>query len=299
MGDTVKNNTVKRNTVKIHETTKKSTDSDLQKIFSESNEQPHSDNDFFNDFMNSAADTGQNINKIMSLSQKLTSELFFSGMGRSDKTVFDPLNAMQSWFDTISGMMNNPEKIIESQMNLWEQYTKLCAYSLAKMGGDAVSPLIKPEHNDRRFRSEAWNDTFFDFIKQCYLLVGNSVLDTVEKTGNDMDERSRQRALFFTKQYIDALSPSNFLMTNPEALQETFKTGGANLVKGLENLVRDFEQGQGRLHITQTDKTAFKIGKNLATSAGQVVFRNELIELIHYNPQSDMVYAQPLSLIHI
>ncbi|MEM6603526.1 MAG: class I poly(R)-hydroxyalkanoic acid synthase [Pseudomonadota bacterium] len=244
-------------------------------------------------FTNVAVDVGSNINQMIALSQKLTSEVFFSNFAQHDKGVFDPLNSFQSWVDTLSSLMQNPEKIFEAQLNLWQKYTDLCAQTLSKINGENTAdnaPLIK----DRRFKSEAWNDTFFDFIKQCYLIVGNSVVETVEMAGENLDQRSRDRAVFFTKQFVDALSPSNFLMTNPEVLQETFKSGGYNLVKGLQNLVRDFERGNGRLQITQTDYGAFEVGKDLATTPGKVVYRNELIELIQYSPTTETVYARPL-----
>lgn len=249
-------------------------------------------------FTDLTADVTSNMTQMMALSQKLTSDLFFSNFAQSDmsKGVFDPLNAMQSWIDAASAIMQNPDKVFESQMNMWQKYTDLCAETLSRMNGETEDAPIKGR-KDRRFKSEAWDDTLFNFIKECYLIVGGSVLETVEEAGSQLDTKSRDRALFFTKQFVDALSPSNFLMTNPEALQETFKTGGANLVKGLQNLVRDFERGQGRLQITQTDYDAFEVGKDLATTKGKVVYKNELIELIQYAPLTETVYAQPLLIL--
>ena len=250
-------------------------------------------------FTGLTADVTSNMNQMMALSQKLTSELFFSNFSQvgASKGVFDPLNAMQSWIDTASSIMKNPDKVFESQVNMWRKYTDLCAETLGRMNGDEESSVPVKGRRDRRFKSDAWDDTLFSFIKECYLIVGGSVLEAVEEAGGDLDTKSRDRALFFTKQFVDALSPSNFLMTNPEALQETFKTGGANLVKGLQNLVRDFERGQGRLQITQTDYDAFEVGKDLATTKGQIVYKNELIELIQYSPLTETVYAQPLLIL--
>ena len=245
------------------------------------------------------ADMTSNMNQMMALGQKLTSELFFSNFSQSGAggSIFDPLNAMQSWIDAASSMMQNPDKVFESQVSMWQKYTDLCSQTLVRMHGDHQEETNQKGRTDRRFKSDAWDDTLFSFIKECYLIVGGSVLEAVEEAGSTLDTKSRDRALFFTKQFIDALSPSNFLMTNPEALQETFKTGGANLVKGLQNLVRDFERGQGRLQITQTDYNAFEVGKDLATTKGHVVYKNELIELIQYAPLTETVYAQPLLIL--
>lgn len=244
-----------------------------------------------------ASDITDNITQMMIFGQKLTSDLLFSGMRNPTNIVIDPFNAMQSWFDSVASMIAHPEKILESQVTLWQNYAQLCQNTLARFQGEDTPDVISPARSDRRFRSEVWDENIFDFIKQCYLLVGSSVMEAIESTSTDLDKRSRDRALFFTKQFIDALSPSNFLMTNPEVLEETFKTGGANLVKGLQNLVRDFERGSGKLAITQTDYGAFTVGKDLATTEGKVIFRNELIELIQYAPRSETVYTQPLLIL--
>ena len=243
------------------------------------------------------ANITNNIVQMMAFGQKLTSDLLFSGISNPTNMVIDPLNAMQSWFDSVASMIARPEKVIESQITLWQNYAQLCHNTLARFQGEHTPDVIVPARSDRRFRAEVWDENIFDFIKQCYLLIGRSVMEAIESTSTDLDKRSRDRALFFTKQFIDALSPSNFLMTNPEVLEETFKTGGANLVKGLQNLVRDFERGSGKLAITQTDYEAFTVGKDLATTKGKVIFRNELIELIQYAPRSDTVYTQPLLIL--
>src|SRR5205814_4682081 len=133
----------------------------------------------------------------------------------------------------------------------------------------------------------------FDHIKQSYLISARHIQEAVSKV-EGLSPESEKKVAFFTRQYVDALSPSNFALTNPQVLRETLASGGQNLVRGLNNLLGDLEKGDGRLRIRMTDEGAFKLGENVATTPGKVVFQNALIQLIQYAPSTDTVLKRPL-----
>ena len=122
-------------------------------------------------------------------------------------------------------------------------------------------------------------------------------MDKTVRSAEGLDKVSTEKLAFYTRLFADALSPTNFLLTNPEVLKETLKTGGENLVKGLENLVNDLERGQGELKISTTDYDAFELGRNIATTPGKVVYQNDLIQLIQYEPLTEQVFKRPLLII--
>ena len=158
--------------------------------------------------------------------------------------------------------------------------------------------MVEPEEGDRRFRDQAWSENaVFDFIKQSYLLDVALAADTVEGRARGPRRKTRQKVDFYTRQFVDALAPSNFVATNPEVLRATIETSGENLLQGLNNLLDDLERGKGKLAITMTDLEAFKIGENLALTPGKVVFQNELMQLIQYAPTTEQVYKRPLLII--
>ena len=147
---------------------------------------------------------------------------------------------------------------------------------------------------DRRFKDDAWKDNeVFDFIKQSYLLSARYVQDVVTHV-DGLDKKTAQKVDFYSRQFIDAMSPSNFLLTNPEVLRKTAETGGENLLKGLNNLLGDLERGKGKLHIKMTDMDAFKLGENIGVSPGKVVYQNDLMQLIQYSPATEKVLKRPL-----
>ena len=164
------------------------------------------------------------------------------------------------------------------------------------MGQDA-DPLVTPEDADRRFRDSAWDENaLFNFIKQSYLLTARWTLSTVAAV-EGLDDKTARKVNFYTRQFVDALSPSNFVLTNPEVLRTTLETRGENLIQGLRNLLDDLERGKGRLDIRMTDPAAFRIGENVAVTPGKVVFRNALMELIQYAPSTATVYRRPMLIV--
>jgi len=228
-------------------------------------------------------------------SQRLLQD-FISRQGSGDggKLGFnDPFNLGNAFFEMTTRMMSEPHKIVEANMNLWQDYMRLWQSTAQRMMGQDAEPVVEPARDDRRFKNEAWESDVFDFIKQSYLLTSNYMQSTVGQV-EGLDPKTKQKVDFFTKQYVDAMSPTNFVMTNPEVLQATMDSKGENLVNGLRNLLEDLEAGDGKLKIKMTDADAFEVGKNVATTPGKVVYRNDLMELIQYTPTTEKVSKTPL-----
>lgn len=191
----------------------------------------------------------------------------------------------------------DPQKAIEAQTRLGKTFMDIWATSLRRMHGEPVEPAVAPEAKDARFADHEWSDNpYFDTLKQAYLATSRWAEDMVDEA-QDIDEATRQKARFYVRQMASALSPSNFLTTNPELIRETLKENGANLVRGMKMLAEDIEAGHGELKIRQSDLSTFKVGENLATTPGKVVFRNDLIELIQYAPSTPKALKRPLLIV--
>ena len=190
--------------------------------------------------------------------------------------------------------VNDPQKLMEAQMQLWNSYGQLWQAAWAKALGQPAEPVAEPARSDKRFKDRDWQEhTVFDFLKQFYLISANWAQDMV-KNAEGVDEHTRHKARFYVEQIANAVSPSNFAITNPEVLRTTLATNGANLIEGLKHLQEDMQTPDGRLRIKQTDMTAFEIGRNIAMTPGKVVFRNETFELIQYSPTQAETYEYPL-----
>jgi polyhydroxyalkanoate synthase len=210
---------------------------------------------------------------------------------------FDPMNMSPLYIEFMERLMANPDKVIELQQGFWNDWIHLWQESGKKFLGEHSKPVIEPDKGDRRFKAAEWQDnSLFDFIKQSYLLTCQWMDKTVRDT-EGLDPAKRQKLAFATRLFADALSPTNFVMTNPEVLKETIRTGGDNLIKGLENLVSDLERGKGELKISTTDYDAFEIGRNIATTPGKVVYQNDLMQLLQYEPATADVFKTPLLII--
>ncbi len=210
---------------------------------------------------------------------------------------YDPFHIKEAYVEFIERLAADPEKFWQMQQGFWNDWFRLWQENTMKFLGEDGKTVIEPEKNDRRFKAPEWQESaLFDFIKQSYLLTCHWMDKTV-RGAEGFDPAKKERLAFYTKLFADALSPTNFLMTNPEVLKETLKTGGENLVKGLENLVADLERGQGELKISTTDYDAFQLGKNLATTPGRVVYENDLMQLIQYEPSTENVFKRPLLVI--
>jgi len=210
----------------------------------------------------------------------------------------EPLLTLQERFSAFMAvLMSNPRKLAELQFEYWQQWVSLWNSSLQKMNGEKTEDLFKPDPGDRRFRSEEWSENvLFDFIKQSYLMTSQWMHKVVKST-EGLDPEMVRQIDFYTRQLSDAMAPTNFVLTNPDVLRETIRTGGENLVKGLENLIEDLERGQGEVKISTTNEKAFRLGDNIASTKGSVVFENDLIQLIQYAPTTDTVFQIPLLVI--
>src|ERR1700733_5486202 len=226
-------------------------------------------------------------------SQRLLTDFMKRQAGKSDSQPADPLNLGGAFMDLLRGMVADPAVVMEAQFQLWRDYMGLWERTARRMMGGTVDPIIAPAFGDKRFKDKDWQENqVFDFIKQSYLLTANWLQDTVGKVEN-LDSKSRKRIQFYTKQFADAFAPTNFVLTNPEVLRATLQSNGENLVKGLNNLLEDLDRGEGQLSI-RLSADAFTVGENIATAPGKVVFRNELIELLQFEPSTKDVYQIPL-----
>ena len=206
----------------------------------------------------------------------------------------DPYNIGGAFIEMTTRMMADPAKMMRANMALWQDYTKLWQNAATRMMGGETGPKVEPEPGDRRFKDQAWNeDNVFDYIKQSYLLTSRWLQSTVADV-EGLGAKDKQKVDFYSRQFVEALSPSNFVPTNPVVLKETAETGGQNLLNGLKNFLQDLDENTGRLNIRMTDEDAFEIGKNVAVSPGKVVFRNDLMELIQFDPSTETVARRPL-----
>jgi polyhydroxyalkanoate synthase len=236
----------------------------------------------------------RNMLKIAARSQRLVSDFLERQAASGAQGPADPLNIGGAFLEMTAKMMQDPAKLIEAQASLWQEYLGLWQSTARRMAGEEAEPAIRPEKGDRRFKHPDWDDNqIFDFIKQSYLLTSRWLRTTVGAV-EGLDDKSARKVDFHTRQFVDAMAPTNFVLTNPEVLRATLDSKGENLVKGLDNLLGDLERGKGRLSISMTDRDAFEVGGNVAVSPGKVVFQTELMQLIQYAPATETVYKRPL-----
>lgn len=191
-------------------------------------------------------------------------------------------------------MMENPGKLIEAQVGYWGKALRHYVEAQQALAQGRLEPPADRSPQDRRFANPLWDThPWFNFLKQQYLFNVEALERTVRELP-DVTPLERRRIEFFTRQIIDMMAPTNFLATNPDALERAVATEGESLVKGLENLVRDIEANRGALLVTLADRDAFRVGENIGTTAGAVVYRNRMMELIQYAPTTDKVHARPL-----
>ncbi|MCJ7589746.1 MAG: class I poly(R)-hydroxyalkanoic acid synthase, partial [Woeseiaceae bacterium] len=211
--------------------------------------------------------------------------------------MLDPFNVMGSFADSAKSFVSDPAKLMKANLELWQQHMELWQSATMKALGDKTAPTATAGKGDRRFKSEQWDENpIFDFIKQSYLITSRWLMDTMSNI-EGLSEADAKKVQFHTQQLADAMSPSNFLMTNPEVIKETIDSGGQNLVRGMQNLTRDIKAGDGRLKIAMTDENAFELGVNVATTPGKIVYQNDIMQLIQYEPTTAEVYRRPLLII--
>ncbi|MCC7015851.1 MAG: class I poly(R)-hydroxyalkanoic acid synthase [Rhodospirillales bacterium] len=194
-------------------------------------------------------------------------------------------------------LAHDPARLAEAQAELWRSYARLWRAYAARLADGEGETVAEPAPDDRRFKDDAWTEVpAFDFLKQAYLL-GARWLQGLPKLARDLDPAARRKAEFYLRLIADALAPTNFPATNPKVLRATAEQKGENLVRGLDHFLGDLEKGAGRLRISMTDSAAFRLGENIATTPGKVVFRNALMELIQYQPLTAEVARRPLLVV--
>ena len=206
----------------------------------------------------------------------------------------DPLKIGGAFLEMTTRLMSNPSHLMQAQLGLWQDYMSLWQSTARRMMGMDSAPVIESASGDRRFKDAAWKENeVFDFVRQSYLLTARYIQDVVTHV-DGLDDKTARKVDFYSRQFVDAMSPSNFLLTNPEVLRKTVESKGENLLKGLNNLLTDLEKGKGNLHIKMTDMDAFTLGGNIGVSPGKVVYQNELMQLVQYNPTTAKVLKRPL-----
>lgn len=204
---------------------------------------------------------------------------------------YDPMQMANAWMAFNTALWTDPAKLVEIQTRNLEDWTALWRTMAERAMGQAPEPLIEPAKGDRRFSAPAWRDEpVFDYLKQAYLLAAQQIGDLVQSA--DLDDRTRAQVDFFSRQTLNALSPSNYAMTNPDVVRKTIETGGVNLMTGLSNLLDDLATNDG-LPRRRAPET-FKVGETMATTPGAVVFQNDLFQLIQYAPTTEEVFRRPL-----
>jgi len=193
--------------------------------------------------------------------------------------------------------LEDPQRALEAQNRLGKAYLDLWASTAKRLTGEEIAPVVTPEAGDKRFADPEWSSNqFYDFLKQAYLLSARWAKELVADAA-DLDPHTRLKAEFYVRQITNAVSPSNFVLTNPELLRETVLSNADNLVRGMHMLAEDIETGGGDLKIRQSDASMFEVGRNLATTPGKVIFQNELMQLIQYAPATPMVLKRPLLIV--
>ncbi|MBL6952766.1 MAG: class I poly(R)-hydroxyalkanoic acid synthase [Alphaproteobacteria bacterium] len=244
-----------------------------------------------------AAEFSENLTKVAEQCQHMVNDFLQRQAKDGGQLEADPLNIGSAFMELTSKMMSDPAKLVEAQMGLWQDYMNLWQNAAKSMLGEGAEPLVRPEKGDKRFRGEEWeNNQIFDFIKQSYLLTSRWVQNTVHDV-EGLDEATARKVDFYTRQFTDAMAPSNFVATNPEVLRETVATKGENLVRGLQNMLDDLERGKGKLAIRMTDQDAFAVGENIAVSEGKVIWQSDLMQLIQYQPRTGQVHKRPLLIV--
>jgi len=191
----------------------------------------------------------------------------------------------------------DPRRAMHLQTTLGKSYLDLWANAVKRMAGEDVPPVAAPDPRDKRFSDPEWSSNqFFDFLKQGYLLTTDWA-NRLVKDAEGIDPHVRHKAEFYVRQISNAMSPSNFVLTNPELLRETLSSNAENLVQGMRMLAEDIEAGGGDLKIRQSDSSMFEVGRNLAVTPGKVIYQNDLMQLIQYAPATGRVLKRPLLIV--
>jgi poly[(R)-3-hydroxyalkanoate] polymerase subunit PhaC len=232
---------------------------------------------------------------IQEKSQKLIAEYLERREQDDGYRVLDPVVIGNTFQEMMIKAMSKPEAWMVEQTALWSDYLELWKRTTERvLMNKETEPVAAPAPDDKRFKDDVWVKNYvFDFMKQCYLLTSRHVQSAVKQV-EGLDPHTAKKAAFYTRQMVDALSPGNFATTNPQVLKATLESGGENLLKGLSHMLEDLELGKGKLRLKLTDLNAFKLGENIATTPGKVVFQNDLMQLLQFDPSTEKVHKTPL-----
>ncbi len=234
--------------------------------------------------------------EIAAQSQRLVTEYVERAQQGKPLLPTDDVGVTNAFLELSNRLLADPMLLAKAQMRMWHDTMRVWHNAMSRMLGEKPSPVVDAT-SDTRFRNEAWQSSFlFDYIKQSYLVAAQNIQRTVSEV-QGLDPQTARKVRFFTRQFVDALAPTNFVFTNPEVLKATLDSGGRNLIDGLRNLLEDLERGRGQLSISMTDYSAFELGKNVATAPGKVVYQNDLMQLIQYAPTTETVWKTPLLII--
>lgn len=206
----------------------------------------------------------------------------------------DPFHVAPAMNEVMSRLAAQPDRMLRAQADLFGRYMDLWQSAARRAAGEDTQPVVAPASGDKRFNDPDWAaNPMFDMMKQSYLLTSNWLNGLVSEV-DGVDPASKRRVEFFTKMLTDAFSPSNFLISNPAALREVMQTNGESLVRGMENFAADLDRGGGQLAISQTDLEKFKVGENVATAPGKVIYQNDILQLLQFDATTDQVHEIPL-----
>jgi polyhydroxyalkanoate synthase len=214
-----------------------------------------------------------------------------------DKSTEDMTEVVKTLTTVAEYWLSDNERSSELQTRMAKAYLDLWGSAMRRMAGEEAPPAIAPSPRDKRFADPEWkSNQFFDFVMQAYLLTTQWAQDLV-RNAEGVDPHTRKKAEFYVSQITNALAPSNFVFTNPEVLRETVAQSGDNLVRGMTMLAEDIEAGRGTLRIRQSDPANLEVGVNMATTPGKVIYQNDLMQLIQYQPTTEKVLRTPLLIV--
>lgn len=235
--------------------------------------------------------TRMNMELMKTFTNKATS------MDSDDPSSSVMMNVFGTFQDFLQSETLHPGHVIDKQIQLWQQQMDLWNRTFIAVSSNKEVKSEPSPKGDRRFKDEQWEkNPMFNFLRESYLMQSKAILEIIDEA-EGIDDKAKQRLHFFTRQMINALSPSNFALSNPEVLDLIKETKGKNLLQGSKNLMRDLKQSANALNIRMTDPKAFKMGKDVASTEGKVVFRNHMFELIQYTPKTTKVNRKPLLMV--
>ncbi len=234
--------------------------------------------------------------EVMARSQQLLSKFMLRHAGNLGAG-FDLAQLGEQFYKNMAQASFDPQILMKAQAEFWQDSIALWQRAALGALGEPDQGVIEPDADDRRFKSDAWGDGHvFDFIKQSYLLASRYVMAAAGSVSG-VDDKKRDQINFYTRQFVDSIAPTNFVLTNPDVLKKTMDSKGENLVRGFRNILTDLERGEGQLKTRMVDTDAFELGRNLALTPGKVVLQNDLIQLIQYEPTTKAVSRTPLLVI--